>query len=109
MADRCSVIATMPVGLDGMTCPRLAIAPRVKQRVAEQRAANCRGRPEGWPFPESATNVMIVVDDGLAAHSSMRAARGFSAASWSSNRMRSARLRRAIGVLYRLQTERSSH
>ena len=84
----------------------LAIAPRVKQRVAELRAANCRARPEGWPFPESASNVMIVVDDGLAAHSSLRGARGLSAASWSSDRMRSARLRRAIGVLFWLQTER---
>jgi erythromycin esterase-like protein/predicted phosphoribosyltransferase len=56
----------------------LGIAPEVIQQVAEQEGRELLRREqayrEGRPFPEVAGQVVIVVDDGLATGSSMRAA-----------------------------------
>jgi erythromycin esterase-like protein/orotate phosphoribosyltransferase len=56
----------------------LQIAPEVLQHVAEQEGRELLRREEayreGRPFPEVAGKVVIVVDDGLATGSSMRAA-----------------------------------
>lgn len=56
----------------------LGIAPEVVQRVAEREGRELARREqayrEGRPFPEVAGKVVIVVDDGLATGSSMRAA-----------------------------------
>ncbi len=56
----------------------LGIAPEVVQQVAEREGRELARREqayrEGRPFPEVAGKVVIVVDDGLATGSSMRAA-----------------------------------
>jgi len=56
----------------------LGIAPEVVQQVAEREGRELTRREqayrEGRPFPEVAGKVVIVVDDGLATGSSMRAA-----------------------------------
>src|SRR5712691_6700659 len=56
----------------------LGISPEVIQQVAEQEGRELLRREEayreGRPFPEVAGKTVIVVDDGLATGSSMRAA-----------------------------------
>ncbi len=56
----------------------LGIAPEVVRQVAEREGRELLRREqayrEGRPFPEVAGKVVIVVDDGLATGSSMRAA-----------------------------------